>query len=146
MQLAKPIIMVVDDDDATLQTMVMLLRHFGFAVMSECDSAQALAVLKQHTEIAVLVCDFEMPGMNGEELARAAKSYRPTLPVFVFSGTHPPEASEAPWDAWFMKGAAINELIQKLQTFKQTTGDDDEAPRGTDASSAARRSGMLAVN
>jgi CheY-like chemotaxis protein len=135
----RPIVMVVDDDDATLQTLTQLLCHFGFEVISKNDPDEALAVLRQRDDVAVLVCDFEMPRTNGGELARGAKQFRPGMPVFVFSGSYAPEVPSAPWDAWFLKGLAISELLATLKRFKcadtqisndtRSAVDSEECPR-----------------
>jgi CheY-like chemotaxis protein len=113
-----PVVLVVDDDHATLKTLGHLLRHFGFEVLTEKDPHAAIELIDRRDDIVVLVCDFEMPGMNGELLARAVKGRRAHLPVFVFSGTNPPDVNPAPWDAWFLKGIAVSELIEKLQPFR----------------------------
>lgn len=115
----KTIVMVVDDDDATLQTLTQLLCHFGFDVISNNDPNEALIALRQRDDVAALVCDFEMPRTNGEELARCAKELRPSMPVFVFSGIYPPEVQSVPWDAWFLKGVAISELLATLKRVQR---------------------------
>jgi len=113
----RPTVLVVDDDDIVLDMLARVLEHFGFTVIAENDALQALSTLEECDDIAVLVCDFEMPRLNGEQLARAAKTRRPNLPVFIVSGAHPPELSSVPWDAWFLKGAATTDLIKKLQAI-----------------------------
>lgn len=112
--LTKPTLLVVDDDDLMLETLTRLLRHFGFNVVAHSDPAQALITLEQRNDIMIMVCDYEMPGINGEDLCRAAKKRFPAMPVFVLSGNYPPEVEPRPWDAWFLKGAPITELISKL--------------------------------
>lgn len=74
----------------------------------------ALDALQKRDDIAIMLCDYDMPELNGEELARAAKSRFPTMPIFILSGQHPPHVQESPWDGWFLKGAPITELIRKL--------------------------------
>lgn len=112
--LAKPTLLLVDDDRLILETLRRLLAHFGFNVVAHHDSVLALADLQQRNDIAIVVCDYEMPEINGEELARAAKNKNPQMPVFVLSGNYPPNVDVSPWDAWFLKGAPITELIRKL--------------------------------
>jgi CheY-like chemotaxis protein len=112
--LKKPTLLVVDDDGLVLETLAKLLAHFGFNVISHSDSVLALATLHKRDDIAIMICDYEMPEINGEELARAAKKRFPAMPVFVLSGQYPPEVRVAPWDGWFLKGAPVTELIRKL--------------------------------
>lgn len=115
MQITGPRLMLVDDDSAVLETLSRLLAHFGFSVVAQNDSLQALTLLQVRHDIAGLVCDFEMPGINGEQLARAAKAARPNMPVFICSGQHPPATERPPWDGWFLKGGHILDLIRQLQ-------------------------------
>lgn len=110
------IVLVVDDDVMMLETLVKLLTHFGFKVLPQDDSVQALATIQERNDIAIVVCDYDMPEVNGEAVARAAKKKNPATPVFVLSGGYPPEIKLAPWDAWFLKGAPVTELIRKLNT------------------------------
>jgi CheY-like chemotaxis protein len=116
MHLKTPTLLVVDDDSSVLETLAKLLAHFGFNVISQSDSVMALATLEQRNDIAIMICDYEMPEINGEELARAAKKKSPTMPVFVLSGQYPPNVQATPWDAWFLKGAPITELVRRLNT------------------------------
>ncbi len=115
MHLAKPTLLVVDDDHLMLETLKKLLAHFGFNVVAHTDSVAALAALQQRNDISIMVCDYEMPEINGEELARAAKKRFPSMPVFVLSGNYPPANIKShPWDGWFLKGAPITELVRTL--------------------------------
>ena len=125
MQMMKPTLLVVDDDCEVLETSSALLRHFGFAVVSTGDPAEALDLLEHNSDIDGMVCDYRMPIMSGEELARSAKKLRPELPIFILSGTYPPDRHPAPWDAWFLKGAPIAELLAKLDTVTLSKRDVD---------------------
>ena len=49
-----------------------------------CEPAPT--ILRNNTPIDVLVTDFSMPKMNGGELAKAARTLRPGLPVVLVSG------------------------------------------------------------
>ncbi len=134
MHLSKPTLLVVDDDELMLETLKRLLGHFGFNVIAYSDSVMALSELQKRNDIAMMVCDYEMPEVNGEDLARAAKKRFPNMPVFVLSGAHPPMIADVqPWDAWFLKGAPITELIRKLNAvLPLATAVMNRAPRVPD--------------
>lgn len=116
MHLIKPTLLVVDDDKFVLETLERLLSYFGFNVVAHSNSVQALAEIQQRDDIAVIVCDYEMPEINGEELAQAAKQKNPGMPVFILSGLYPPIRDVHPWDGWFLKGAPITELVRRLNS------------------------------
>jgi CheY-like chemotaxis protein len=135
MHMVRPTLLVVDDDEAVLETLARLLQHFGFTVIPLNDSVHALALLSMRKDIDGLVCDFEMPGVNGEQLARAAKQQHPTMPVFICSGTHPPNLVAPPWDAWFLKGANVVELLKQLQVLKPPPCGDQQSGQVRDVES-----------
>ncbi len=142
MHFTKPTILVVDDDTRVLETLATLLTHCGFNVISQSDSVMALDTLEKRSDIAIMVCDYEMPELNGEELARASKKRFPTMPVFILSGQRPPDLQVCPWDAWFLKGAPITGLIRKLNTVlpfvngRKTRPSDDERPHDDTAAAS----------
>ncbi len=64
--------LVVDDDAVVLQQVTSMLRSLGVAeVLVACDGLEALQVIAAHaSKIEVMVCDLDMPGMDGVELIR----------------------------------------------------------------------------
>ena len=112
--LKQPNVLLVDDDVAVLKTISRLLTHLGFSVIAYSDSSRALTALQERKDIAMLLCDYEMPEFDGVQLARAAKELNARMPVFILSGCYPPRISQAPWDAWFLKGQPVTELVHKL--------------------------------
>jgi CheY-like chemotaxis protein len=113
---AKPRLLVVDDDSDVLEVSSALLRYFGFAVVSTCDPYEALRLLENDTEIDGVVSDFRMPLMDGGQLASSVKGIRPNLPVFILSGTYPPEKHSGSWDGWFQKGGSVADFVAALST------------------------------
>jgi len=127
----KPTLLVVDDERDVLEVSSALLQYFGFGIVSTSDPLEALRHLQSNSEIDCVVTDFRMPTMNGDELAKSAKAMRPDIPVFILSGTYPPQHPAAPWDGWFLKGEPINDLIESLNsvTMKQSRFCLDELPQ-----------------
>jgi len=123
-QITRPTLLVVDDDAAVLETLARLLQHYGFDVVPENDAVSAIAAIYARDDIDGMVTDFEMPGFNGAQLARAAKDKNPAMPVFICSGINPPEFDSPPWDGWFLKGAHVTELIRQLQVVTGAAGDN----------------------
>jgi CheY-like chemotaxis protein len=79
-------ILVVDDDPDVLDVAAMMIEDLGFTVHRAGDGAEALRVLEAHPNVILLVTDVVMPGMDGWELARAAKRHSSTLKVLYMSG------------------------------------------------------------
>lgn len=87
-RLPRPRLLYVEDDVAVRTATEPLLEHFGYAVVS-CDvAATALAALRADPDgYAALVADVLLgSGMNGSELAVAARGVRSDLPIVLSSG------------------------------------------------------------
>ena len=65
---------------------VLSLQAAGFKVFAAADGQEALAILKAHREIALLVSDIRMPGMDGYALTEAGLELRPDLKVILMTG------------------------------------------------------------
>lgn len=81
-----PQILLVDDDDLVREVTAQKLEDLGYRVMQAGNGPSALMTLEQDAEIDLLILDFAMPGMNGAEVARAARKRRPALPLFFLTG------------------------------------------------------------
>lgn len=77
-------ILVVDDDVATLSVLARMLADYR---VSEARSAdEALAILATHEPVDLLITDYVMPGITGEELVGQARELRPHLRVLFVTG------------------------------------------------------------
>ncbi len=80
-------IVLVDDDVFVRRSTSRALRSRGYAVLEAGDGQAALRLLSDHgPEVSLLVTDVVMPGMDGRELAEAARRKRPSLKVLYMSG------------------------------------------------------------
>lgn len=80
-------ILVVEDDLATRDALVELLRGAGFPVLASDEGRKALE-LAQVIAPSVVILDLEMPGMNGREFLARRKDFAGVhrIPVVVVSG------------------------------------------------------------
>jgi PAS domain S-box-containing protein len=80
-------ILVVEDEPEVRAVAVAFLRSLGYATREAASAEQALDLLQQHDDIALLFSDVVLgSGMNGGDLARAAMQLRPGLPTLLTSG------------------------------------------------------------
>jgi len=80
-------VLVVDDEEAVRRVAADMLRHLGLSVLVAEDGRQALDLLRRHRqEIACVLCDLTMPGMNGWETLAAVRGLCPGLPFILASG------------------------------------------------------------
>ncbi|MBD9504847.1 response regulator [Pseudomonas sp. PDM23] len=79
-------VLVVEDNDLVRMLTVEVLEEIGYQVLQAEDAEEALSILQGDTTIHLLLTDVGLPGMNGEELAVAAREARPELPILFATG------------------------------------------------------------
>ncbi len=68
----KQSILVVDDSITVRNTLAQGLQKAGYVVLQARDGSEALQKLGQ-TQVTAILCDLEMPGMNGFDFLRARR-------------------------------------------------------------------------
>jgi PAS domain S-box-containing protein len=79
-------ILVVEDDASVRELVCEILRDLDYEVLEAVDGPSGLAVLNSHARIDLLVTDVGLPGLNGRQLADAARATRPKLRVLFMTG------------------------------------------------------------
>jgi len=80
-------ILVVEDDELVRTNLINQLTSLGYRVTDASNGPQALELIRRHPNIDLLFTDIVMPrGLNGRQLADAAKEIRPELKVLFTSG------------------------------------------------------------
>ena len=80
-------VLVVDDEDSLRALMTEVLSELEYRVHKAADGPMALDILRTDAGIDLLITDVGLPGgMNGRDLARAARALRPTLKVLFVTG------------------------------------------------------------
>jgi len=75
-------ILVVDDEPTVSGAIKLLLQFDGHAVQTVDRGEAALALLEQHP-FDLIITDFFMPGMKGDQLAARIKQRWPDQPVIM---------------------------------------------------------------
>ena len=112
----KRIILCIDDDEAILRYEKALLERSGYAVLTAASAQQGLRLATMCKCDAVLV-DYEMPGMNGDEVALAIKRLRPDLMVILLSGSEVPSRALASVDAFVPELEASRQVLPVIAEF-----------------------------
>lgn len=80
-------VLLVEDEPEVRKVLRMQLTGLGYPVIEAVDGVEALALLENIDDIALLVSDTVMPGgIGGRELARRARALRPQLPILLVTG------------------------------------------------------------
>jgi PAS domain S-box-containing protein len=81
------VVLVIDDEPTIRMLVADLLAEAGYAVIEAADGAAGLKVLESNARIDLLITDVGLPGgMNGRQVADAARVSRPRLKVLFITG------------------------------------------------------------
>lgn len=111
-----PLVLCVDDDKGIREFYGRLLTKEGYEVISAGTGPQALDLV-QSAKITVdaAILDYELPGMNGFELAVRLKLHDPALPILMISGCVPELDDMLPFvDAAMNKGVPIRHILEGI--------------------------------
>ncbi len=119
-------ILIIDDEQATLQMLALYLEACGHHVLTAEDEVTGLAVFKEQKPDIVLT-DIKMPGKDGFDVLRQIKAIEPQTEVVVITGHGDKDLARQAFSlrasAFFNKPldtealeAAIREIEQRLNT------------------------------
>ena len=78
-------ILIIDDEQPTLQMLALYLEACGHLVLTAEDEARGLAIF-QHERPAIVLTDIKMPGKDGFDVLRQIKAIDPRTEVIVITG------------------------------------------------------------
>lgn len=78
-------ILVVDDEPSVCDALKMMLEFDGHSVLAASSGKEALQLFGQG-KYDLVITDFMMPAMKGDELAAAVKARAPDQPVLMITG------------------------------------------------------------
>lgn len=78
-------ILVVEDDPQVRKLVLEMLAELGYRTTAATSPADALTLLEK-CDVALMLTDVVMPGMNGRQLAEKAQSVRPGLKTLFMTG------------------------------------------------------------
>jgi PAS domain S-box-containing protein len=80
-------VLVVDDEPTVRMLVMEVLEELGYAAIEAADGAAGLKILQSNARIDLLVTDVGLPGgMNGRQMADAARIGRPALKILFITG------------------------------------------------------------
>jgi DNA-binding NtrC family response regulator len=109
--------LVVEDDPVLHRCALDLVEDAGFTPIGAIDADQAIVILENRSDIALLLTDIQMPGsMNGLELAHTVHNRWPPIGIILVSGQLDFSERERPSNSrFFGKPFRADEVIAELQ-------------------------------
>jgi len=86
LSLERETVLVVEDEAVVRALIVEVLDELGYRALEAEDGPSGLAMLQSRVKIDLLVTDIGLPGLNGRQLADAARVLRPELKVLFMTG------------------------------------------------------------
>jgi len=120
MELTKTIL-VVDDSGSVRQQVGIALRRAGFTMTEASDGQEGLAMIDANRDIDMVICDINMPNMNGLEMVEKvkAKPENKSLPILMLTTEGQPglvkRAKEAGAVGWIVKPFNSSQLVQTVE-------------------------------
>ncbi|HWC18051.1 MAG TPA: response regulator [Terriglobales bacterium] len=114
-------VLCVDDHALTMHLLSLILQQQGYEVLTSSDPTMAIKVLKQGpVDLALL--DYEMPHMNGGELAAFVKHEDLATKVILFSGKSIiPHHHLAFVDRFVQKSEGVEALLEAVESLLPIT-------------------------
>jgi two-component system chemotaxis response regulator CheY len=82
-------ILIVDDEPSIRTAVSRILSKAKYEVVEARDGAQAITILNEGDNpamVVAIICDVQMPTINGSEAIAYFRSHHPLIPVVVLTG------------------------------------------------------------
>ncbi len=110
-------VLVVDDSASVRQQVSLALGQAGFNVVEAADGKEGASAVDAQRDIAMVICDVNMPNMNGLDMLAAvkAKPENAALPVLMLTTEgHPKlikQAKASGAKGWILKPFKADQLV-----------------------------------
>ena len=115
-------VLVVDDDPSIRETVRIILQRAGYEVLSAANGQEAMTLMQQGdhaTTVNTVLCDLDMPSVNGQALIAHLHAQYPAIPITVMSGVEAFTFTEAVVKQgvtdWIRKPASREAVLEKVR-------------------------------
>jgi CheY-like chemotaxis protein len=125
-------VLVIEDEAVVRSLIVEVLGDLGYQAIEAADGPSGLAILMGPRKIDLLVTDIGLPGLNGRQVADAARVHRPELKVLLMTGYAENALAVANMldagMALITKPFAIEDLTERLREMMGPAGPPTSSP------------------
>jgi two-component system cell cycle sensor histidine kinase/response regulator CckA len=113
-ELQSGVVLCIDDNEDVLECEKSFLESFGYTVLTAASGDKGLELASTHS-VDVVILDYFMPEMNGQEVAIEMRRLRPQAPIIMLSGAVdvPPQALKHV-DAFVAKDRLASQLLPAI--------------------------------
>jgi sodium-dependent dicarboxylate transporter 2/3/5 len=116
-------VLLIDDEKKFRESLSRRLSSRGYENTTLPGGEDAVKVIRAHEEIDVVVLDRKMPGMDGEEVLREIKKYRPELQVIMLTGFGSTESAVEVGKlgafSYLQKPVEIDDLVETIDKARK---------------------------
>jgi signal transduction histidine kinase/ligand-binding sensor domain-containing protein/CheY-like chemotaxis protein len=116
-------VLLIEDDPTAGQAIAGLIKAFGYAVTLAPQALAALSEIDSGGGFDLIVCDFDLPGMDGCELVKLLRQRGVTTPVVALTasahGDEEQRAFAAGMDAFLRKPVLPEDLRETLDSARE---------------------------
>ena len=129
--MAKPTVLVVEDDTDILELLAYTIRGAGFDVVTAADGLDALVQARRHRP-AIMILDLMLPGMDGLDVCRELKRGVETAAIPVIMLTARGEevdrivGLELGADDYVVKPFSPREIMLRIRAILRRTAPSDK--------------------
>ena len=115
----KKAVLFIDDEKMVLEVGSLMLKKLGYNVLAASNAHKDIKIIKEN-EVAFVILDMLMPGMNGYEIYHQLKKIQPKVKILLASG-YPGDQTEKRSES-----IGFNGYLQKPFNLKQLSEKIDE--------------------
>jgi CheY-like chemotaxis protein len=113
-ELQSPVLLCIDDDEDVLECEKSFLESFGYTVLTAASGGKGLQLASMYP-VDVVIVDYFMPEMNGQEVALEMRRLNPQAPIIMLSATvDVPEQALKLVDAFIAKDRLASQLLPAI--------------------------------
>ena len=112
-------VLCIDDNQDVLECEKAFLESVGYSVLTAPNGSKGLELASLHS-IDVVIVDYLMPEMNGQQLAIEMRRLRPQAPIIMLSAAvDVPENALKSVDAFIAKHHLASQLLPAIAQLQE---------------------------
>jgi two-component system, OmpR family, alkaline phosphatase synthesis response regulator PhoP len=113
-ELQSGVLLCIDDNEDVLECEKAFLESFGYTVLTAASGGKGLELASIYP-VDVVIVDYLMPEMNGQEVAIEMRRLNPQAPIIMLSATvDVPEQALKLVDAFITKDRLASQLLPAI--------------------------------
>ena len=122
-------ILVVDDDEKIVRILKLQLEHNGFDVFEAQNADEALSILEKESNIALVLLDIMLPGIDGITLCKKLKKKYSKLKIIMVSARNQSldviKGLDSGADDYVKKPFIFDELLARIRVALRNLAQDE---------------------